>query len=287
MQTQSTIRSLLDQAGARPNKRYGQNFLVDGNLMRKLIDSAEITDKDVVLEVGCGTGSLTEDLARVAGEVVTVEIDRGLAGVARSRLADFANTRLIHTDALETKNRVDPAILDAVAEAKQRVGGRSLMVANLPYQVASPLMIDLLVDSPEIERMCITVQKEVGDRLVAAPGGKDYGPLSVIVQALAEVRKIAAVPPQAFWPRPAVDSVMLRIDPQPHFREAVGDLANFSAVVKGCFQHRRKTLSHSLSKGHGADPAAEVLEACGIDPRTRPEVLSPRQWVELARRLGR
>jgi len=285
VQTQTTVRSLLTAAGLRPNKRLGQHFLVDGNLMRKLVASAEIRHDDVVLEVGCGTGSLTQELAGLAAAVVAVEADPGLADIAARELTELANVRLLQLDALRSKTRIEPRVLDAVAEARQRSGGRVLLVANLPYQIASPLVADLLVGPVVPGRMCFTVQKEVGDRLLARSGG-DYGPLSVIVQATSDLERIAAVPPQAFWPRPAVESVMIRLDPRPERRQAVGDVVHFAGVVKTCFLHRRKTLAHILAAAYGPDAATDALGGLDVEARTRPEQLSPEVWVELARRLA-
>jgi len=285
VQTQTQIRSLLAAAGLRPTKKRGQHFLVDGNLMRKLVASAAIQPDDVVLEVGAGTGSLTKELASAAGAVIAVEIDAGLADIAAAELADLTNVTLLRRDVLAAKSRIDPQVIDALVEARERHGGRVLLVANLPYQVASPLIIDLLTGSPEFARMCFTVQKEVGGRLLARPGGKDYGPLSVIVQALAEVHRIAAVPPQAFWPIPEVDSVMVRVDPSPERRGRIPGVAHFTGVVKTCFLHRRKTLAHNLTDAYGADVAERVMTAMGIEPRTRPERLDVSAWVELAHAL--
>jgi 16S rRNA (adenine1518-N6/adenine1519-N6)-dimethyltransferase len=284
LQTQTTIRALLAEAGRRPNRKLGQHFLIDGNLMRKLIASADIQPGDVVLEVGCGTGSLTEELAALAGAVVAVEADQSLANIAAGQLADVANVVLLDRDVLLSKSQIEPVVLDAVVNAQEQASGRFLLVANLPYQVASPLIIDLLTGRVEPARMCVTVQKEVSDRLLARPGGKAYGPLSIIVQASTEVRRIAPVPPSAFWPAPTVDSAMLRIDLLPDRRQRIGDLAHFASVVRACFMHRRKTLAHNLVTSYGA-AAAGVLARLEVERRARPEQLAPSLWVELARAL--
>lgn len=255
--------------------------------MRKLVASAEIAPSDVVLEVGCGTGSLTQELAAVAHTVVAIETDEILADVAASQLAGCDNVRLIRRDVLLTKTRIEPTVVQAVVDARGQSGGDVLLVANLPYSVASPLIVDLLTGPVALARLCFTVQKEVGDRLLADPGGKDYGPLSVIVQSLGDVHRTAAVPPRAFWPPPAVDSVMLRIDPNAPRRRQIEDLSHFTDVVKTCFQHRRKTLGHILTAAYDAAAAESALSACKIKARTRPEQLAPSTWVELARCLAR
>jgi 16S rRNA (adenine1518-N6/adenine1519-N6)-dimethyltransferase len=285
VQTQTTIRSLLEEAGLRPTRRFGQHFLIDGNLMRKLVASADIRPTDTLLEVGTGTASLTQELAAVAGQVVTVEVDRGVAAVAGRMLEGLHNVLLLHCDVLRGKHEIDPQVLTAVERASTRLGGRAVLVANLPYQIASPLLIDLLVGSIRWSRMCFTVQQEVGDRLLAQPGGKDYGPLSVILQALADLSRIASVPPQAFWPRPQVESVMMQVDPSEARRRDLGDPAAFAAVVRSSFLHRRKTLSYNLTSTYGAEIAGRVLAEVGIAPQTRPERIAPQEWVVLARRL--
>lgn len=282
MQTQTTIRELLESAGLRPTKRFGQHFLVDGNLMRKLVASAELRADDVVLEVGCGTASLTQELAPHVGRVITVEVDRGLAGVATNQLADLPNVTLLHCDALLGKHQVHPDVLSALSNARDQMGGRILLVANLPYQIASPLVIDLLTGPVDIAAMCFTVQKEVALRLDAAPGHGDYGPLAIIVQALADTRRIANVPPQAFWPVPAVDSAMVRLDPNGQRQAQIADIARFAALVRACFLHRRKTLAYNLSAATGAKSVQSMLDPLGIPPTTRPERVTVSQWIALA-----
>ncbi len=286
MQTKSTIRSLLSQAGLRPNKRFGQNFLIDGNLMRKLVEAAGLSSDDIVLEVGAGTGSLTEELSDAAGAVVTVEIDDRLIGIVRSRLAGRDNVALLHRDALAGKHALAGDVLDEMTAARDRLGGRMLLVANLPYQVASPLIVDLLIGPLELARLCFTVQKEVGQRLTAGPGGREYGPISVITQALARIDKIAAVPPQAFWPAPSVDSVMLRVDPLPRVDLEAGDPAALAALVRTAFAHRRKTLSYNLAREMGKDEAARAAAAADVDATLRPERLSVAEYIRLARYVG-
>jgi len=285
LQTKTDIRRLLADAGLRPNKKLGQHFLIDGNLMRKLVTSAELRPDDVALEVGCGTGSLTQELAAGAGSVIAVEVDRGLAAVAAAELATLPNVSVLHRDVLAAKHRIDPVVLDSLAVARHRLGGRAVLVANLPYQVASPLMINLLIGPVELSRMCFTVQKEVADRLFAQPGGAEYGPLSIIVRTLSEAERITNVPPQAFWPRPRVESTMVRLDPSPDRRREVGQPDHFAFVVRTCFLHRRKTLAHNLTAAYGADVTMSALAEGAIPPQTRPEELPPPAWVQLAKRL--
>ena len=226
-QTLRQVRELLAGADLAPQHRYGQNFLIDLNLMRKLVGAAELSPGDVVLEVGPGTGSLTELLLDSGARVVAVEIDRGLQGILRARLGAHPRFTLVQGDALAAKSRVNPLLLRLLAErapaaAPGPAPGAYKLVANLPYQIATPLLIDLLLVQPRFERLVGTIQKEVGERLVAEPRTPAYGPVSIILQTLADIRPLAILPPAAFWPRPEVESVMVLIRPRPPPRGAGG-----------------------------------------------------------------
>ncbi len=170
MQTKRHIERLLARAGVTPNKRLGQHFLIDLNLMRLLIGAAHINRDDVILEVGCGTGSYTEGLAKAAGEVVAVEYDSKLAEIARAELKEAQNVTIINADVLENKNTICHEVAAAVEDAHARLGGSFRLVANLPYNVAAPVMMNLTTGPLVTDSMCVTVQKEVGDRMVAGPG---------------------------------------------------------------------------------------------------------------------
>jgi len=163
MQTKREIRQLLLSAGVRPNGHLGQHFLIDLNLMRLLVDSANIRKDDIVLEVGCGTGSLTQALVEKAGQIVAVELDRNLFEIAENQLAHANNIKLINTDILASKHTIHPAVTDAIAAAHEQRSGRILLVANLPYNVASPVMMNLLTGPITADAMVVTVQKEVAD----------------------------------------------------------------------------------------------------------------------------
>lgn len=279
-QTRRQIEAWLNRAGIRPLKRFGQNFLIDGNLIRKLVQAAEVRSDDVVLEVGPGTGTLTEDLLAVAGHVVAVEIDKGLAGICRERFGEDERFTLLHTDVLESKRRVAPVVLETLRERRHRLGGRMMLVANLPYQAATPLIVDLLLGEECVSPLCFTVQAEVADRLLASPGGKDYGAISVYAQALAVGRRIARLGPQAFWPAPQVDSTMVRLDVHAGTDRRLKE--SLARVVHGCFLHRRKTLRWSLRELVG-DSMLERMTAGGCwNLDARPEQLTVEQWVSLA-----
>ncbi|UCG34522.1 MAG: ribosomal RNA small subunit methyltransferase A [Phycisphaerales bacterium] len=278
-QSLSEIRTILASRGLRPSRALGQNFLIDGNLMRKLVDAAGLTSTDTVLEVGAGTGSLTEMLLERAGRVVAVEYDHGLHALLAERLAGRDRLTLLHSDVLAGKSKIAPQVLEAMGAAARSLGGRVCLVANLPYNVASPLLIDLLLVERPPELECFTVQKEVADRITAGPGGKLIGPLSIIMQSGAEIERIARVTPQAFWPQPRVESVMLRVTPRPERTH----LPALARVVHECFLHRRKTLRYNLEAAFGGEALARIHQVTDLDTGRRPETLSVAEWEALSR----
>ncbi len=292
MQTKRQIQELLWAAGVSPNRKLGQHFLVDLNLMRLLVDSAEIRPSDVVLEIGTGTGSLTETLAERAGHVVTVELDPTLAGITESRLAEAKNVQIINTDVLSGKGTIDPAVVDAVTEAQARLGRtgptqvRVLLVSNLPYDVASPVMINLVKGPMTADAMFVTVQKEVAERMTAPPGSRDYGTLSIFLQATGEVEMIRRLKPSVFWPPPAVDSALVRYIRDRDKSARILDMDLFGAVIGLFIGHRRKMLRACIKEAPselgGRDVWLKIFEQHSIDPTLRPEELSPQQYVELA-----
>jgi len=277
MQTKQQIRELLQSAGISPNKRLGQHFLIDLNLMRLLVDSAGIEKDDVVLEVGCGTGSLTEALADRAGKVISVEIDRKLAKIATERVADTGNVDVINADILET---------GTVTQAKKMCPGRFLLVANLPYNVASPVMLNLATGKIRADAMYVTVQKEVADRMTSGPGSADYGILSILLAATGSVKLLRTLKPTVFWPRPQVDSAMVSYVREKARSERIADVELFVETVHLFMSHRRKTVQSCcrLAEGRLGSVAdwRKILEECRIDPAQRPEKLGPENYVAIA-----
>jgi len=283
-QTLSEIRDLLASTGLRPQKKLGQNFLIDGNLMTKIVEAAGLESADVVLEIGAGTGSLTEMLLERAHRVVAVELDRGLAELLTARLAGRDNLTLLHEDVLQSKSQIAPVVLDALREA---AGGRpALLVANLPYNIASPILIDLLLCDVPFKRFCFSVQREVADRITARPSTKEYGPISILLQLCGTLRKITHLPPQAFWPAPKVESTALRIDIDLSRFPDKTRLGQFSDLLRLAFSHRRKTLNYNLKQQYEPADFGPACAAAGVDPAIRAEALSPEQWYELFRRLA-
>ena len=198
MQTKHQIRDLLSSAGVKPNKRLGQHFLIDLNLMRLLVDSANIQKDDIVLEVGCGTGSMTEALAEKAGRVIAVELDSNLYEIAEKQLSNTENLQLINADILETKHTLNYAVVAALALAREQCRGRILLVANLPYDVASSLMMNLIMGPAIADAMYVTVQKEVADRMTAVPASSNYGILSIFLGATGNVKTIRTLKRRSF-----------------------------------------------------------------------------------------
>jgi 16S rRNA (adenine1518-N6/adenine1519-N6)-dimethyltransferase len=287
-QTLTEIRELLAGAGLTPRHRFGQNFLIDLNLMRKVVAAGDPRPADTILEVGPGTGSLTELLLDSGARVVACEIDHGLQTILTQRLGSHERFTLVAGDALAGKAHVNPALLDALRTRPPRAGGACKLIANLPYQIATPLLINLLMlgqggaDELRFERLACTIQKEVGERLVAAAGSEHYGIVSVLTATLAEARIVAHLPPTAFWPRPEVDSALVLIRARATAQVDLDDLAGFAAFVQRGFQQRRKTLRRILRE-LGGWRGSDAPERAGLSGDLRPERLSPSDWRSLYR----
>lgn len=286
MQTKQQIRRLLLSAGISPNKRLGQHFLIDLNLMRLLVDSANIESNDVVLEVGCGTGSLTEALAEKAGRVIAVELDRKLAEIAAERLTNAKNVDVINADILQNKHTLNPKVTEAVAQTWEKVAGRLLLVANLPYNIASPMMLNLATGTTRVDEMYVTVQKEVADRMTAGPGSDDYGILSILLTATGDIRMIRVLKPTVFWPRPQVDSAMVSFVRNKAKSGRIRDMDLLGEIVHLFMSHRRKTIQSCCKLAEGrlslVTDWPTILKRCGIDPAQRPETLCPEDYIALA-----
>jgi 16S rRNA (adenine1518-N6/adenine1519-N6)-dimethyltransferase len=290
-QTQSYLRSLFARKGIAPRHRFGQNFLIDLNLHDLILKSAEVVPGDVILEVGPGAGALTALMAAAGATVVAVDIDAGMAELTADATRGMINVRVLHRDALAGKNRLDPEVLDNVRSALAAAPDRAFkLVANLPYNIATPIISNLLVH-PELrpQRIVATIQLELAERMMAPPEAKEYGSLSVLVQALAEVSLIRTLPPSVFWPRPKVDSAIIAIVPDPAKLAAVGDLPWFHAVVRKIFLHRRKNLRRVLySLWRDRWEKAEVdalLDRIGLTGQVRAEAMNVEEHVTLAKAL--
>jgi len=293
MQTCSEIKAILASAGLSPNKRLGQCFMIDKNLLAKVIELADPRADRTVLEVGPGTGTLTEELLDRAGRVVAAELDRGLAGVIRERFADWDNFALVEGDVLAGKHAFSP-------EVKLALGSSADLISNLPYNIATPLIAQCLIeswrkvsggdsDSVRFDSLTFTVQQEVATRMTAGSGGKLYGPISVLVALLGKATVGPAIPPGAFWPPPKIASRALRIDFDPDLAAQVADVAVLSEIVATAFGQRRKQVGSILRKSKGSfapDTLIAALGAVGIDPSSRAERIAPQQFRDLANSLA-
>ena len=263
MQSISDIRTLLDAYGLSPRHRLGQNFLHDANQVRRLVDAADLTDGTVVVEVGPGTGALTEALLDTGAEVIACELDEGLGNLIQDRLGD--RITLIQGDCLAKHRRLNQELVQAIGDRDWK------LVANLPYQAASPLMIELLLHHPRCLGQHVTIQREVADRLVAAEGDRQRGPLGIIASTLAHISKIADIPASCFWPQPKVVSSMVSISPISEDLELDRDA--YATFITKLFSSRRKQLGRIFGR--------DLKWPDGIEPTWRPEVLTNEQLMRL------
>ncbi|CAK7044690.1 16S rRNA (adenine(1518)-N(6)/adenine(1519)-N(6))-dimethyltransferase RsmA [uncultured Phascolarctobacterium sp.] len=254
----------------RADKRLGQNFLVDEEIVRKIVAAAELTPEDTVLEVGPGIGTLTQGLAMSGAQVVAVELDKRLLPVLDKTLEGYNNVRIVSGDILEV-------------DIKATVGAPVFKVAaNLPYYITTPIIFNLLEQRLPMERLVAMVQKEVAERMVAKPGGKDYGALSVSIQYYTEPEIAFLVPPASFIPAPNVDSAVIVCKRRLVPPVDICDEKLFFKVVKAAFSVRRKMLSNALKNmGITGEQAAAWLERAGIDPKRRGETLSLQDFASL------
>jgi 16S rRNA (adenine1518-N6/adenine1519-N6)-dimethyltransferase len=265
----------MNKCHVKLTKHLGQHLLVDPGYLRKVIDNSELQDVDLVLEVGPGTGNLTELLIPAAKKVLAVELDRRFCELLRNKFA--TPFELFEGDILAAGD-LNPGVLEKLPE-------KWALVANLPYNVASPIMVEALYLPNPPKFMCVTIQKEVAQRMVAGPGTRTYGVLSVLIQALAEVKIVSHIPPGAFLPPPKVHSSIVKIVYAPEKAKTVADPAHFRKIASRIFQHRRKNLRGGWIKPLPADQqekAAKALASLNIDPTRRPETLTVTDFVTLA-----
>lgn len=270
-----TIRSVMERHGIRAKKAYGQNFLGDPGLLRRIVGAAGVGPQDRVLEIGPGLGSLTWFLSQAAERVLAVELDRALLPVLQDTLSDCENVQILQGDAMK---------LDLDLVCRERLGeGPYDVVANLPYYITTPIVMKLL-EASSARRVTVMVQREVAQRMVAAPGSKAYGVLSVMAQYYAAVSVALEVPAGAFVPRPAVDSALVRLDrlAQP---AADAPAKPFRRMVQAGFAMRRKTLSNNLVSAYSLNRAGAdaLIRAAGIEPGVRAETLTLAQFAALTR----
>ena len=275
------LKELLTRHGFHFSKSLGQNFLIDENILNKIIQGAGITENDRVLEIGPGVGTLTRALAMRAAAVTTVEIDSALLPILEETLRDFSNVRVIHGDILK---------LDLTHLVRECFPGRPFkVVANLPYYITTPIIMRFLEEEQPFTSITVMIQKEVAERMAAVPGTKEYGVLSTAVQFFTRPRIIGRVPAGVFLPPPKVDSIVISLERREEPAVAVNSRTDFFRVSKAVFSQRRKTLLNTLSASKLVDRNKEEwkkkLLSLGIDPQRRGETLTLEELAALSNHL--
>ena len=278
-----SIQSLLKKHGIRPKKNLGQNFLIAQPTMTKIVDALHAIASDTVLEIGCGLGLMTAMLSERCKHIVAIDADRAALAVAHEEFGAIKNIEWIYGDVLET---------DISSLARR---GKLLIIGNIPYNISSPIFFHLVKHRRHIKHAVFMIQKEVADRVTAAPGGKDYGALSIMLQSYAKCEKLFNVAPTNFIPQPEVMSSVIKLDFSLSSRAKSPARRRFSggrdplpfddlrSVVQAAFQKRRKTIKNALSR---FDDIEKILADFGIDPKRRPETLSVKEFQELAQKIA-
>ncbi|HEY4330795.1 MAG TPA: 16S rRNA (adenine(1518)-N(6)/adenine(1519)-N(6))-dimethyltransferase RsmA [Phycisphaerae bacterium] len=301
------IAAVLASAGMKPRHQFGQNFMVDQNILRAIAAAGDIGPNDVVLEVGPGVGNLTRLLSEATpnGAVLAVDIDRHLLPAAQRHHQSLKNITWLLADVLAGKHAIEPAVLAALAELKKlHPAGELKLISNLPYNAASPLIAELLVAmwralKHETEnsklgtlffsRLTFTVQWEVAQRMAAAPNTRDYGPLGVLIQSMADVEILRKIPPGAFWPPPKIHSALVVVTPRRDRIQSITDAPAFQQLLAGIFGHRRQTLAnalkHYLAETWTPDFKRQIA-ASGFDLSLRPEIFPVAELLRLAQIPG-
>jgi len=269
-----SIKQELREYGLFPKKRLGQHFLADPNILNKVVRAAQIGKEDVVLEVGPGLGHMTVALAHQAKKVIAVEIDETLAAILQQKAKDYPNVEVIKSDILKVDfKRVFKKETQPVK-----------VVANLPYQISTPLLFRFIESKEIFSVLTLMLQKEVAERMVASPGRKEYGPLSIFIQTFSDVSIQFSIRPKAFFPPPKVESALVHMTWKEKLMIEMKDEVWFKRVVKACFSYRRKTLVNGLRHSELSLPESveSKMEQIGIDPRRRPETLTIQEFASLA-----
>ena len=273
--------AVLEKHGFHFQKKYGQNFLIDKNILEKIVDAAQIGADDVVLEIGPGIGTMTQYLCERAREVIAVEIDDKLIPVLADTLSEYDNVTVIHQDILK---------VDIRALAEEKNGGKPIkVVANLPYYITTPIIMELFESRVPLESVTVMVQKEVAERMKEGPGSKDYGALSLAVAYYAVAEIIAEVPPACFIPRPKVSSMVIRLTCHKEPPVEVRDEKFLFSVIRASFQQRRKTLVNGLNNAPwipvGREEITGCVESLGYGPSVRGEKLTLEEFARLSNLL--
>ncbi|MDA8235775.1 MAG: 16S rRNA (adenine(1518)-N(6)/adenine(1519)-N(6))-dimethyltransferase RsmA [Clostridia bacterium] len=277
------IRAIVNKHKFRFRKSLGQNFLINQKVLEKISEAAGMTGEDLVVEIGPGIGALTQYLAEKAGQVIAVELDRSLLPILAETLADYPGVQVVHGDALKVD--LDQLVREYGGSQWGPEGLKYKVVANLPYYITTPIVMRLLEEGFALQTMVLMVQKEVARRMVAAPGTKDYGALSLAIQYYTQPEIVTYVPPGSFMPPPAVDSAVIKLELRCEPPVELVSVETFFRTIKGAFGQRRKTLLNALSNaklGLSKEELADLLNRLGIDPNRRGETLSLQEFAALA-----
>lgn len=271
------VRELMNKFHITAQKKYGQNFLTDEGILDEIVEAADISDTDTVVEIGPGLGTLTRRLSAAAGNVIAVEIDNALIPVLKETLADCGNVKVINEDILKCD------VSELVKE--HGLGGRVKVVANLPYYITTPIVLKLLTYTSDIESITIMIQKEVAIRMQAGPGSKDYGALSLAVQYYSDPQIVVEAPAEAFFPMPGVDSVVIKLTTYSEPPVSVANPDMMFKLIRATFNMRRKTMPNALSAGGiglTRDMVEGALDKLGLPHTIRGEVLTLEQFAMLS-----
>ncbi|MGR3317378.1 MAG: 16S rRNA (adenine(1518)-N(6)/adenine(1519)-N(6))-dimethyltransferase RsmA [Candidatus Anammoxibacter sp.] len=297
-QTLTWLKSALNKNGIRPNKRFGQNFLIDRNLLAFLVKAGQVNENDIVLEIGPGTGILTQILAENARGVVAVEIDKRLYEFIKENVRLPENVTLINKDVLKSKSQLEPTVISTIERLvnsyeqdnnEEKINLK--VISNLPYNISTSVIINILESNLPVTLMILTLQKDITNRLAAKPGTKDYGILSIIAQYFSKIEVLKNLPPDVFWPSPKVESAIIQL--QIYKKDEITPITDYSLfqkTLKAIFTTRRKTIYNSLMKLDipliNRDILISILKETGIDARSRGEALTIEQIIELANKLA-
>ncbi len=273
----SGTRAIIEKYNLSIQKKFGQNFLIDDNVLNGTVEAAGVSKDDTVLEIGPGIGTMTQYIAESAGKVIAVEIDRMLIPILADTLSEYDNVKVINQDILK---------VDIERIVKEENSGKPIkVVANLPYYITTPILMRLLESELPIDSITVMVQKEVADRMAEKPGTKDYGALSLAVQYYTEPTMVQVVPPSCFIPQPGVDSAVIHLKCHKNPPVVVKDSKFMFSIIRAAFAQRRKTLSNGISNGNlgiSRDQVTSALESIGLSPSVRGEKLSLSEFAELS-----
>ncbi len=286
-QTRSYLMELFNEHGINPRTDLGQNFLIDLNIIEYIVDQAELEATDVVLEVGTGTGGMTTFMAQQAAEVISVELDTNMHTIASRVVERYDNVTLLHCDALKNKNCLNPKVIEKVQEKLAEDPARQLkLVANLPYSIATPIVSNLVATEIPWARMVVTIQLELGQRMQSYPGKSTYGALSVWLQSQCRVKLLKTLQPTVFWPRPKVNSAIVRLLPNKGRAKNIQDRAFFHEFIRRLFHQRRKQARSVLAgmyRKQLSKPAVDaILKSLNFEPTVRAESLDIDALVNLS-----